>query len=108
MKSPFSLTPDFSQLASDPLARKTILDGFLRDRLPKLISHNSSHGFTSLELLVVIAIIALLSSLLLPALKKAHATAQATVCLNNVRQIQLAYLTYAQENNDRLIFNEMS
>ena len=60
-------------------------------------------GFTLIELLVVIAIIAILAGMLLPVLGTGKLKAQGIQCLNNHRQLTLAWLTYALENRDRFL-----
>ncbi|MBN2312932.1 MAG: prepilin-type N-terminal cleavage/methylation domain-containing protein [Sedimentisphaerales bacterium] len=60
-------------------------------------------GFTLIELLVVIAIIALLIAIMIPVLGRARELAQRTVCLSNLKQLTLAWLAYAEENDSNIV-----
>jgi prepilin-type N-terminal cleavage/methylation domain-containing protein len=61
-----------------------------------------ANGFTLVELLVVIAIIAIVASLVLPALGRAQSAARKTACLNNLHQINVALRMYADEHADSI------
>src|SRR4051794_30180796 len=65
----------------------------------------SNTGFTLIEILVVIAIIALLVALLLPALGNSKIEAQKIACINNIKQLSLAWQLYADDHDDTLVNN---
>lgn len=74
------------------------------DRSPR--AQNRCGAFTLVELLVVIGIIAVLISVLLPALNKARQQAQVTACMANMKQLMNAWVMYANDNRGQLVFAE--
>jgi len=63
-------------------------------------------GFTLIELLVVIAIIAVLMGILMPSLQRAREQGKRAACLNSLRQLGLAWIMYADENDDKIVNGE--
>ncbi len=80
---------------------------YQKNRVPPFASVGRD-GFTLIELLVVIAIIAILAAMLLPSLAKAKQKAQGIQCLNNHRQLCMAWRMYAEDNNDVLVYASTS
>ncbi len=77
-----------------------------RTRLPIApLGGGRGAAFTLIELLIVISILAILAAILLPVLARAKSAAQATLCINNTKQLTLAWLIYAGDHEDRLPYN---
>ncbi len=74
--------------------------------IPRPFTCSGRRAFTLIELLVVIAIIAILAGLLLPALSRAKAKATAVHCMNNLKQLQLAWVMYSGDQNELIAGND--
>lgn len=73
---------------------------FLQGRITNM-HRKKQKGFTLIELLVVIAIIALLLSIILPALKRVKVSARSVICISNLRQWSTIFTTYGGQNDNR-------
>src|SRR5262249_25880764 len=74
----------------------------MRERNSSRVTGKAKGGFTLIELLVVIAIIGILASMLLPVLSRSKSHAISIKCCSNLRQMGLAFLLYADDNNESL------
>src|SRR5215204_4196935 len=64
--------------------------------------HRRAFGFTAIELIVVVGVIGIMAAILLPALNKAKEQGKATACRNNLKQITMGFLMYAEDNEEFL------
>ena len=71
----------------------------IKKEYPEMRNHSVKY-FTLIELLIFVEIIAILAAMLLPALNRARAAAQATFCKNNLKQMMVALSQYQTDNND--------
>jgi prepilin-type N-terminal cleavage/methylation domain-containing protein/prepilin-type processing-associated H-X9-DG protein len=77
----------------------------LMDYQPTCGVKAQKHAFTLIELLVVIAIIAILAAILLPVLNSAMESGRRVYCLNNLKELGMAWVMYASDNSDKIMDN---
>jgi prepilin-type N-terminal cleavage/methylation domain-containing protein/prepilin-type processing-associated H-X9-DG protein len=90
------------QAATCPASAQTLRSAGWKTRATTLSRPN---GFTLLELLTVVAIISILAGLLLPGISKIKDKVQGMSCLNNLKQLQITFLLYAYDHNERVVLN---
>jgi len=102
IKTTGSVIGDKEVKKTDEGTERWFFDLLLSSKKKQYLSARHTLGFTLLEILVVIAIISILAAMLMPALQKAREKARQGVCMSNLKQIYLATMMYASDNDGYL------